>query len=476
MIAARAFKGKKTAVFGLARTGISAARALLQGGAEVVAWDDAQAKRKDASAVLGTGVQLADLAMIDWTKIAALVLSPGVPLHFPAPHPVVRAARDAGCEVIGDVELFFRARRTNFPETKLVLVTGTNGKSTTTALIGHLVREAGLAVQVGGNIGTAALDLEQLGLGGVYVLEMSSYQLDLTGPTGADVAVWLNITPDHIDRHGSLAGYVAAKQRIFNGLAQEGVAVVGVDDPHSEKICDALRASGVRVNPVAVEHTPIKAGVYVQDGILYDALSGAAQQVTDLRRLTRLPGAHNWQNAAAAYAAALALGIARDHIVRGLESFAGLAHRMEEVGRVKGVRFINDSKATNADATARALACYDSVYVILGGVPKEGGIDSLAQFFPRIRKAYLIGQAADAFAETLEGRAPYQKCGDLANAVSAAAKDAAKADAAKEDEAVVLLSPACASFDQFENFEARGEMFRKLVSEHAAKSMSGSAV
>ena len=471
MIAARAFRGKKTAVFGLARTGISAARALLQGGAEVVAWDDAQAKRKDASAVLGTGVQLADLAMMDWTKIAALVLSPGVPLHFPAPHPVVRAARDAGCEVIGDVELFFRARRANFPETKLVLVTGTNGKSTTTALIGHLVREAGLAVQVGGNIGMAALDLEQLGPGGVYVLEMSSYQLDLTGPTGADVAVWLNITPDHIDRHGSLSGYVAAKRRIFDGLAQNGTAVAGIDDVHGVNVCDALRACGVRVNPIAVEHAPVKPGVYVQDGILYDALSGEPQQVTDLRRLTRLPGAHNWQNAAAAYAAALALGISRAQIVRGLESFAGLAHRMEEVGRVKGVRFINDSKATNADATARALACYEGVYVILGGVPKEGGIDSLVQFFPRIRKAYLIGQAADAFAGTLEGWAPYQKCGDLANAVSASARDAAQ-----EDEAVVLLSPACASFDQFENFEARGEMFRKLVSEHAAKSMSGSAV
>jgi len=471
MIAAHAFRGKKTAVFGLARTGISAARALLQGGAEVVAWDDAQAKREDASAVLGTGVQLADLAMMDWTKIAALVLSPGVPLHFPAPHPVVRAARDADCEVIGDVELFFRARRANFPETKLMLVTGTNGKSTTTALIGHLVREAGLAVQVGGNIGTAALDLEQLGPGGVYVLEMSSYQLDLTGPTGADVAVWLNITPDHIDRHGSLSGYIAAKRRIFDGLAQNGTAVAGIDDVHGVNVCDALRGCGVRVNPIAVEHAPVKPGVYVQDGILYDALSGEPQQVTDLRRLTRLPGAHNWQNAAAAYAAALALGMSRAEIVRGLESFAGLAHRMEEVGRMKGVRFINDSKATNADATARALACYEGVYVILGGVPKEGGIDSLAQFFPRIRKAYLIGQAADAFAITLEGRAPYQKCGDLANAVSASARDVAQ-----EDEAVVLLSPACASFDQFENFEARGEMFRKLVSEHAAKLMSGSAV
>ncbi len=471
MIAAHSFSGKKAAVFGLARTGISAARALLQGGAEVVAWDDAAARRNEAGALLGEGVKLADLAVIDWTKIAVLVLSPGVPLHFPAPHPVVLSAIAAGCEVIGDVELFFRARRATFPATKLVLVTGTNGKSTTTALIGHLVREAGIAVQVGGNIGTAALDLELLGPGGVYVLEMSSYQLDLTGPTGADVAVWLNITPDHIDRHGSLSGYVAAKRRIFDGLAQGGTAVVGIDDAHGVNVSDALRACGVQVNPVALAHAPVTPGVYVQDGILYDALSGNAQEVTDLHRLTRLPGAHNWQNAAAAYAAARALGIGRGRIIQGLESFAGLAHRMEEVGRINGVRFINDSKATNADATARALACYDGVYVILGGVPKAGGIDSLAQFFPRIRKAYLIGQAADAFAGTLNGRVAYQQCGDLANAVAASARDAAQAGAA-----VVLLSPACASFDQFENFEARGEAFRKLVSDYAAKSMSGSEV
>lgn len=470
MITADAFRGKKTAVFGLARTGISAARALLDGGAQVVAWDDAPAKRQEAAAIIGARLVLAEPASMDWREIAALVLSPGVPLHFPAPHAVVRMARDAGCEVTGDLELFFRARRAGFPDTRMVLITGTNGKSTTTALIGHLVREAGLAVQVGGNIGVSVLDLDRLNPGGVYVLEVSSYQLDLTGMTGADVAVWLNITPDHIDRHGSLSGYVAAKRRIFDGLSKNGVAVVGIDDVHGLNVCDALRGSGVKVNPVAVAHAPVTPGVYVQDGVLYDALSGEAGQVTDLRRLRRLPGAHNWQNAAAAYAAARALGLSRDQIVRGLESFAGLAHRMEEVGVVRGVRFINDSKATNADATARALSCYDGVYVILGGVPKEGGIDSLEPLFPRIRKAYLIGQAAEAFAASLNGHTPYQHCGDLAAAVAASAKDAAQAG-----EAIVLLSPACASFDQFGNFEERGEAFRKLVSEYAANVMSGSA-
>ncbi|MEQ1890040.1 MAG: UDP-N-acetylmuramoyl-L-alanine--D-glutamate ligase [Alphaproteobacteria bacterium] len=471
MIAAYSYKGKKAAVLGLARTGISAARALLRGGAEVLAWDDAQNRRDEAGARVGAGLTIADPAGLDWTKISVLVLSPGVPLHFPVPHPVVQAARLAGCEIIGDVELFFRARRDRFPATKLVLVTGTNGKSTTTALIGHLVREAGLAVQIGGNIGTAALDLEELAGGGVYVLEMSSYQLDLTGPTSADVAVWLNITPDHIDRHGSLSGYVAAKRRIFDGLAQDGVAVVGVDDPDGLNVSDALRACGIKVYPVAIGRALTAPGVFAEGGILYDAPSDAPQQVLDLNHLTRLPGAHNWQNAAAAYGAARVLGISRGAIVSGLESFTGLAHRMEDVGHVKGVRFINDSKATNADATARALACYDGVYVILGGVPKAGGIDSLAPFFPRIRKAYLIGQAAQSFAATLQGRVAYQMCGDMANAVAASARDAAG-----EAEAAVLLSPACASFDQFENFEARGDVFRKLVLELGARSMSRSAV
>ena len=472
MIAAHTFRGKKIAVFGLARSGISTARALLQGGAEVVAWDDAPARRNEAGALLGPRATLAELENMDWRDVAALVLSPGVPLHFPTPHAVVRKACETGAEIIGDVELFFRARRADFPATRLVLITGTNGKSTTTALIGHLVREAGLPVQVGGNIGVSALDLDPLGPGGVYVLEMSSYQLDLSGPNGADVAVWLNITPDHIDRHGSLSGYVAAKRRIFDGLAQNGAAVVGIDDVHGVNLCDALRAGGVRVHPVTVDGPREQAvrGVFVRQGILYDALQGGSERVVDLRGFRRLPGAHNWQNAAAAYAAGQALGLSREKIVQGLESFAGLAHRMEEVGVVRGVRFINDSKATNAEATARALACHDGVYVILGGVPKEGGIESLAQFFPRIKNAYLIGQAADAFAATLNGRTPYQKCGGLAEAVAAAARDADQAG-----EAVVLLSPACASFDQFENFEARGDAFCKLVREYADGVMTGSA-
>lgn len=469
MIPAHGFSGKRVAVFGLARTGISAARSLRQGGAEVLAWDDDAARRAEAGVMAGGGIRLADPAVMEWTGIAALVLSPGVPLHYPQPHAAVQAARAAGCEIIGDIELFLRARRNAFPATRLVMVTGTNGKSTTTALIGHLLREAGRQVQVGGNIGTAVLDLDVLPDGGVYVLEMSSYQLDLVGAPAADVAVWLNITPDHIERHGSLTGYVAAKKRIFEGISANNAAVIGVDDTHGAEVCDALRKKGIQVCPVAVTQDQRAAGVFVQDGVLYDAQDGAPRLVADLRQFTRLPGAHNWQNAAAAYAACKALGVSQTEIAQGLASFAGLAHRMEDVGRIEGVRFINDSKATNADATARALACYDDVYVILGGVPKEGGIDSLAPLFARIRKAYLIGNAEQAFAATLQGRVAYRQCGDLAHAVAASF-----ADASKDREAVVLLSPACASFDQFANFEARGETFRQLVAELAAGSVTRS--
>lgn len=467
MIVTRAFAGKKVAVFGLARTGISAARSLRQGGAEVLAWDDDAQKRQGAKAKLGGDLALSDPAAMDWSAVAALVLSPGVPLHFPAPHAIVAQARAAGCEIIGDGELFLRARRTDFAGAKLVMVTGTNGKSTTTALIGHLLREAGRAVQVGGNIGTAVLDLDVLGDGGIYVLEMSSYQLDLISPPAADVAVWLNITPDHIDRHGDLAGYVAAKRKIFAGHGAHSAAVIGADDPYSADVYAQLRQQGARAIAITIVNPPAPDGVYVENGILYDAQSGAARKIADLKLFTRLPGAHNWQNAAAAYAACKALGISQAQIVQGLASFAGLAHRMEDVGRIGGVRFINDSKATNADATMRALACYDAVYVILGGVPKEGGIDSLTPFFPRIRKAYLIGDAAQAFGKTLQGRVAYQQCGDLTNAVAAS-----HADAAKDKEAVVLLSPACASFDQFANFEARGDAFRQLVARLAAETVT----
>ena len=452
MIKIATYADRKVALLGLSRTGIAAGHALLAGGATLLAWDDAPAARERARQCLGPAAVIDDPAQIAWSEVASLVVSPGIPLHFPKPHPVIASAREAGCEILGDIELFARARAARTEPTRLVLITGTNGKSTTTALLGHIVAAAGLPVAVGGNIGTAVLELPALPEQGVYVVEISSFQLDLTRCSEADIAILLNITPDHLDRHGDMAGYVAAKSRVFDGMPAAGICIVGVDDSYSRHIRDDLHADG---RPVVSLSTggEIAQGVFVRDGTLCEIEAGAVHPQMDLRDLPHLPGRHNWQNVAAAYAAARALGIARGQICAAIESFPGLAHRMEQLGHIGNVRFVNDSKATNADATARALSCYTNIFLILGGVAKSGGIDALKPFFPRIAKAYLIGEAAEAFSATLADVA-HVICGDLENAVAAAF-----ADASRQDEAVILLSPACASFDQFENFEARGVAF-----------------
>jgi UDP-N-acetylmuramoylalanine--D-glutamate ligase len=449
MIPVPQYANRTVAVFGLARSGLSAVRALAAGGARVRAWDDAEARRGAA-----LNCEIVDLVRADWAGTAALVLSPGVPLTHPAPHPVVLKARGAGVPVIGDVELFagagLKARR--------VGVTGTNGKSTTTTLIGHLLRSAGRAAEVGGNIGTPVLDLAPLGADGTYVLEMSSYQIDLAPSLVCDVAVLLNITPDHLDRHGSMAGYVAVKRRIFAGQGAAQTAVIGVDDAHSAGIYSELRATGrQKVVPIAVGHR-VADGVSVIAGKLYEA--DGSEPAVDLARCKTLLGEHNWQNAAAAFAVARALGLSHAEIASGLVSFPGLAHRMEEIATLDGIRFVNDSKATNADAAAKALACYDAVYWIAGGKPKEGGISSLDALHGRIRHAYLIGEAAPEFAATLAGKVAATVVGTLVRAVDEAYA-AAKREAVPG--AVVLLSPACASFDQFADFEARGDAFKRHV-------------
>ncbi|HEX9490599.1 MAG TPA: UDP-N-acetylmuramoyl-L-alanine--D-glutamate ligase [Stellaceae bacterium] len=450
MIDVATFRGEKVAVMGLARSGLVAAQALQRGGARVMAWDDAAAKRGAAAAA---GVPIVDLAAGDLAGVAALVLSPGIPHTYPKPNPVAARARAAGAKIIGDIELLAQS----CPNARYVGVTGTNGKSTTTSLIGHIVTEAGRKVAVGGNLGTPALSLAPLAADGIYVLEMSSYQLELTESLTFDVAVLLNITPDHLERHGGMDGYIAAKRRIFARQKTPQTAVIGIDDDLSRSIADALAGAGAQlIVPISAE-TRARGGVYVEEGWLIDDTAGAARRVLELRRAARLPGRHNWQNAAAAYAATRALGIDASAVIT---SFAGLAHRQELVATIDGVAYINDSKATNADATAKALACYDAIYWIAGGLAKEGGIVSLAPFFPRIRHAFLIGNATEEFAATLEGRVPFTRCGELGRAV-AAARDAALAQ--RKPGAVVLLSPACASFDQFANFEERGEVFRRLV-------------
>jgi len=448
-----AFRGEQVAVLGLARSGLVAAQALQRGGARVLAWDDAAEKR---GAAQSAGLPIVDLAQSDFHGIRALILSPGIPHTHPAPHPIAARARAAGAEIIGDIELLARSRR----EARYVGITGTNGKSTTTSLIGHILRQAGRKVAVGGNLGTPALALDPLAGDGCYVLEMSSYQLELTPSLAFAVAVLLNITPDHLDRHGGMDGYIAAKTRIFAHQDATSVAVIGIDDAASRSVADRLRIQGgPRLVPISVE-SRARGGVYVEHGALVDDIDGKAAPVLELDRAARLPGPHNWQNAAAAYAAARALGIDRAAILSGILSFPGLAHRQELVATIDRVRYVNDSKATNADAAGKALACYEHIYWIAGGLAKEGGIASLTPFFPRIRHAFLIGKASDEFAATLGGRVPFTRCGDLGHAVAAAAE---KARAERQADAVVLLSPACASFDQFANFEERGESFRRLV-------------
>lgn len=445
--------GRTLAVLGLGKSGLIAARALEASGAVVWAWDDAPAQR---ARLANEGIEPVDLADADWGRPDALVLSPGIPHAHPAPHPVAAKAKAAGKPVIGDVELLLRAQ----PAARILAITGTNGKSTTTALSGHILASAGRHVAVGGNIGTPALALPPVGAAGIYVLELSSYQLEITPSLKPAVAVLLNVTPDHIDRHGDMAGYVAAKERIFRRQDAGDTAVIGIDD----ETCRAIAArNAARQGPrvIAVSSTgPARGGVSGAGGKLVDDLEGKAETVLDLTTVPTLPGAHNWQNAAAAYAAARALGLGRQAIVDGLKTYPGLAHRQELIATIDGVRYVNDSKATNADATAKALACYQPIYWILGGRPKEGGIKSLAPFFGRIAHAYLIGEAGPEFARTLEGRAPATECGTLDRAIVAAH---ARAQADRRPGAVVLLSPACASFDQFANFEQRGDAFRRLV-------------
>ncbi|MGB6344901.1 MAG: UDP-N-acetylmuramoyl-L-alanine--D-glutamate ligase [Xanthobacteraceae bacterium] len=456
MIPITTFAGKKVAIFGLGGSGLASARALLAGGANVVAFDDNAASVAKANAA---GIPTADLHGADWSKITSLVLAPGVPLTHPAPHWVVALAQKAGVEVIGDIELFCRERARQAPGAPFVAITGTNGKSTTTALIAHLVASAGIDAQLGGNIGTAILSLEPPQPDRVYVIECSSYQIDLAPSLDPSVGILINLSEDHLDRHGSMDHYAAVKERLVAGVPTDGTAIVGVDDAWCQKIADRLAQAGKRVVPISVRHK-LPDGLFVKNEAIMRADGAGKSQIAALGGIGSLRGLHNAQNGACAAAAALALGLDAAAIQAGLRSFPGLAHRMEEVGRRGAVLLVNDSKATNADSAAQALACFNDIFWIAGGKPKTGGIKSLRGFFPRIRKAYLIGEAAGEFAATLGASVPHDITGTLDKAVAAAARDA---QASGAHEPVVLLSPACASFDQYRNFEVRGDAFRDLV-------------
>lgn len=440
-------------MFGLGRSGLAAVRSLGAGGADVWAFDD-DPRRIAAAEALGARAGAALRA-----DFAAVVPSPGVPRG----HPFPAAAARAGIPVVGEVDLFHDAARAAAPGAtgpRIVGITGTNGKSTATVLTSCLLARAGRRVAAGGNLGIPALALQPLGADGIYVLELSSYQLDLTVRAAFDVACLLNISPDHLDRHGGMEGYAAAKKKIFRRADKASTAIAACDDPLSTSIFESLASEEGRRAIAVSGRRAVEGGVGASGGRLFDGLDGPPFPAADLRSNPALAGRHNGQNAALAYAACRALGLRAGEAAGGFPAFRGLAHRMEPVGELGGVRFVNDSKATNMAAAARALACYRSIYWIAGGRAKETDPGPLAPWLDRVRRAYLIGEAAPAFAAALAPRSTATICGTLDRAVAAAARDAA-ADAAAG--AVVLLSPACASFDQFRDFEARGDRFRALV-------------
>jgi UDP-N-acetylmuramoylalanine--D-glutamate ligase len=454
MLEANSFSGRRVAVFGLARSGISCANALQAGGAQVFAWDDSEPSVEKARA---EGVSVTNLHTIDFKNLDALVLSPGVPLTHPEPHWTVVKAKASGIEIIGDTEIFVRTVQGS--GARIVAITGTNGKSTTTALIGHVLKQAGLDVDVGGNIGQAVFNLRPPTRNLIYVLELSSFQIDLMPGLVPDVGILTNLTADHLDRHGTMQHYADVKARIFAKQRDGQTSLIGVDDDFCAAIAERAHG-GPDQRRVSVLNN-LENGISAPNGILRDVRDGGVVATIDLRDMPSLKGRHNWQNACMAYGAARALGIGTDIIQQGMKSFPGLAHRMQDVGRLSTVTFVNDSKATNADAAEKALSSFENIYWIAGGIAKAGGIEPLQPYFSRIAKAYLIGVAASDFAITLEGKVPFEICETLPKAVAAAARDAV---GALNADATVLLSPACASFDHYKNFEVRGDAFVEAVS------------
>tara|TARA_R110002020_G_scaffold47690_7_gene135717 strand:- start:1534 stop:2940 length:1407 start_codon:yes stop_codon:yes gene_type:complete len=448
MIPVTTFAGRKVALFGLGGSGLATAQALVAGGAEVTAWDD---NPDSVARAAQAGIPTGDLRGLDWSAQAALVLSPGVPLTHPKPHWSVDLARTAGVGIIGDVELFVRERRVHAPDCPFIAITGTNGKSTTTALIAHILKASGRDTQLGGNIGTAILTLDPPKAERYFVVECSSYQIDLAPTLDPTAGILLNLTPDHLDRHGTMQHYAEIKERLVAGSR---TAIVGVDDSFCVLIADRIERAGVPVRRIS-KRSVVADGVYAEGSRIFQADGGTSADFVDLDGIDTLKGSHNAQNAAAAIAACRAVGVSADDIRAGLRSFPGLKHRMQPVGRRGRVVFVNDSKATNADAAAPALSSYKRIYWIAGGLPKEGGIASLAPLFPHIMKAYLIGEAAPGFAASLGEAVAYEISGTLEQAVAHASADAA----ADGQDAAVLLSPACASFDQYKNFEVRGDAF-----------------
>jgi UDP-N-acetylmuramoylalanine--D-glutamate ligase len=461
MIPVIGFKGHKVAVLGLGRSGLATAAALVAGGAQPLLWDDSAEARAKAEAA---GYALTDLSRsLAFEGVAALITSPGIPHLYPAPHPIIARAMELGIPVDNDIGLFFRSYATsewdNFEiAPRVICVTGSNGKSTTTALIHHILEECGRPTQMGGNIGRGALDLDPACDGEVVVLELSSYQTELARCLTPDVAIFTNLSADHLDRHHGMGGYFAAKRRLF---AEGGPdrAIIGVDEAEGRYLANQMAQGSGDDRVIRISSGQKLDGfgwaVFARKGFVSEWRRGKQVASIDLRAVAGLPGAHNHQNACCAYAACRTLGFSPKQIEAALHSFAGLAHRAQVIGVRGGVRFINDSKATNADSAAKALQSYPKIRWIAGGLGKEGGITGLIPFLGAVQKAYLIGQSAADFAGQL-GDLPYEICETMDRAVTAAAAEA-------QDGEVVLLSPAAASFDQYPNFEKRGDDFTARV-------------
>ncbi len=454
--------GKPIAVFGLGLSGLSTVKALVKAGAEVKAWDD---NEKARTAAQEAGAKLVELNEESLKDCALLVLAPGVPLTFPEPHPVVKAAQAHELEIICDLEVLHRCNHGCLT----IGITGTNGKSTTTALIHHVLLESGKSAVMGGNIGEAALSMSLPKKDGIIVLELSSYQLDLCPTFRPDIAVLLNITPDHIDRHGSFKNYIDSKVRIFEYEGeQDGIAIIGIDDEPCQKIHDRLIAFelGKRVTRPVSCSAAVEDGVFVEDGVLFDTRDGQHEERQSLKGLTALRGMHNFQNAAAAYAvcASRFINLSVDEIFDAIRTFPGLPHRQKQVRVIDGVPYIDDSKATNAEAASKAISAYEKIYWIAGGIAKESGLKEVQPVLSNIHHAYLIGEAMNEFASWLDQYSiPYSLCGDMGKAVEQAHEHVQNERGQPGANGVVLLSPACASFDQYASFEKRGQHFQELV-------------
>ncbi|WP_343562361.1 UDP-N-acetylmuramoyl-L-alanine--D-glutamate ligase [Kiloniella sp. b19] len=459
-------------VVGLGRSGLASATALQAAEATVMVWDD-QEKSRQAAAAKGFAVVAPE--SVEFKSLQAVVLAPGIPLTHPQPHPVVMQAQAAGIEVISDLEILYRAHALKGSDApRFVGITGTNGKSTTTVLIAHLLSEAGMNVVCGGNLGTAVFELPDLSGDGVYVLELSSYQLDLCHQFRFNAALLLNMSPDHLDRHGDMEGYAKAKARIFNNQTTNDAAFVGLDDEHSRQIFDVLNSrKNQQVIPLSVT-TRVAEGLFAVEGQLCDDRFAHRDAVLDLGELPTLVGQHNHQNALAAYGICRFLGLDIQTIEQGLQSFGGLVHRQELCLRTPVLRIINDSKATNVEATARALGSFSNIIWIAGGLAKEGGFTALKPLLHSVRKAFLIGEGAEQMNRELSDSLPATVMSrTLEQAVPAALAAAGELHQQTGECATVLLSPACASFDQFKSFEARGDHFKALVRESLKEKTKG---